>query len=513
LKPLFFDETDHAKKEKLKKEIGELIHELTNGKEIFDFEIYFSEVFHKKDGFDVVIANPPYVGEKGNKTLFRVIKAGPLRQYYQRKSDLFYFFFHLAINIAKTEGSVAFITTNYYPTATQAEILRKDFKRRSCIVKLINFNEVKIFDSALGQHNMITVLKKEQNGRAICQSCISNRAGCVSATILQDIMSGSDAQSNYWQIAQSDLYEGMSAYIRLAGSSENSTDPVQIILKKLQGLTSLLGSMCNVNQGILTGVDKIKPSHLETFPRSGLEKGAGVYVISIEERSQLDFDRTIFKPWFKNSDIRRYCTTTEPKEFVIYATRDIDLPKTSSVYRHFLSFENVIRGRNQDRGEMQAALKQGKWWAIFAARRDVDFEGPKIVSPQRSHKNTFAFNDSPWYASADVYYITPKDRSVGLKYVLALLNSKLYFVWLYFKGKRKGEMLELYQKPLSEIPIKRISPDEQKPFIKLVDRILAAKQRDAEADTSALEREIDELVYALYGLTPEEKALVQAAAK
>jgi len=55
------------------------------------------------------------------------------------------------------------------------------------------------------------------------------------------------------------------------------------------------------------------------------------------------------------------------------------------------------------------------------------------------------------------------------------------------------------------------------------DRILAAKQRDAGADTSALERELDELVYALYlpaprlrqagGLTPEEKALVQAAAK
>ena len=38
----------------------------------------------------------------------------------------------------------------------------------------------------------------------------------------------------------------------------------------------------------------------------------------------------------------------------------------------------------------------------------------------------------------------------------------------------------------------------------LVDRILAAKQRDAEADTSALEREIDQQVYALYGLTPEE---------
>ena len=47
----------------------------------------------------------------------------------------------------------------------------------------------------------------------------------------------------------------------------------------------------------------------------------------------------------------------------------------------------------------------------------------------------------------------------------------------------------------------------------LVDRILAAKQRDAEADTSALEREIDELVYALYGLTPEEIKIVEEASE
>ena len=53
----------------------------------------------------------------------------------------------------------------------------------------------------------------------------------------------------------------------------------------------------------------------------------------------------------------------------------------------------------------------------------------------------------------------------------------------------------------------------QKPVIKLVERITSAKQRDAGADVSALEREIDELVYAFYGLTEEEKALVQSTAK
>ena len=70
-------------------------------------------------------------------------------------------------------------------------------------------------------------------------------------------------------------------------------------------------------------------------------------------------------------------------------------------------------------------------------------------------------------------------------------------------------MLELCPKPVSEIPIKRIAPDEQKPFINLVDRILAAKQRDTEADTCALEREIDQLVYQLYDLTENEIAIVE----
>jgi len=43
----------------------------------------------------------------------------------------------------------------------------------------------------------------------------------------------------------------------------------------------------------------------------------------------------------------------------------------------------------------------------------------------------------------------------------------------------------------------------------LVKRILAAKQRDARADTSEMEQEIDRHVYALYGLTPEEIKIVE----
>ncbi|MDO9211682.1 MAG: hypothetical protein Q7V48_13175 [Deltaproteobacteria bacterium] len=72
-------------------------------------------------------------------------------------------------------------------------------------------------------------------------------------------------------------------------------------------------------------------------------------------------------------------------------------------------------------------------------------------------------------------------------------------------------MLELFQVPLSEIPVKCIDKDAQKPFINLIDQILSAKKRDPKADTAAWEREIDRLVYDLYGLTEEEIKLVELA--
>lgn len=46
----------------------------------------------------------------------------------------------------------------------------------------------------------------------------------------------------------------------------------------------------------------------------------------------------------------------------------------------------------------------------------------------------------------------------------------------------------------------------------LVNRILAAKKRDPNADMSALEAEIDQLVYWLYDLTPEQIAAVEPSA-
>lgn len=109
-----------------------------------------------------------------------------------------------------------------------------------------------------------------------------------------------------------------------------------------------------------------------------------------------------------------------------------------------------------------------------------------------------------------MYYISPKTEKVNLKFLLGVLNSKLMFFWLYWRGKRKGEMLELYQKPLTEIPIKLGSASQRDKTAALVDKVMAAKQKAQNADTSFLEREIDAFVYDIYGLTSEEITVVEA---
>ena len=229
LQQKFFNEQNRSSKKQLAQQIDRiewgLIEETLkeNGKEeaikklqeykrnkskpFFLWKLYFSEIFQRDNpGFDVVIANPPYVGEKGNTETFKDIKEGNLKEFYQGRMDLFYFFFHLGINITRDSGTIEFITTNYYITATQAKKLRQDFKKRTIIKKIVNFNELKIFESAKGQHNMITILEKGNDDNYFAETCITKRNRLASSEILQKIINWRDDKTEYFKIAQKYIY-------------------------------------------------------------------------------------------------------------------------------------------------------------------------------------------------------------------------------------------------------------------------------------------------------------------
>ncbi|MCL4386353.1 MAG: BREX-1 system adenine-specific DNA-methyltransferase PglX [Actinobacteria bacterium] len=107
LKKLYFDEINPNKKQELKDQINKLINEISNGKEDFDFEIYFSEVFQRKGGFDVVIANPPYGIKliKDNKTSLEI----KFIEWLSSNKNSAIYFIYLADSISQKKGVNSFI--------------------------------------------------------------------------------------------------------------------------------------------------------------------------------------------------------------------------------------------------------------------------------------------------------------------------------------------------------------------------------------------------------------------
>lgn len=541
LQPKFFNEINKKAKEELRQEIEriewEFIEETLKeegneesikklekykndkSKPFFLWKLYFSDVFRRKNpGFDVAILNPPYLGEDSHKEIFRPVAQGNLKEFYQGKMDYFYFFFHLALNICREDSQIAFITTNYYPTASGAEKLRKDFKKRVTIRRLINFNELRIFESAKGQHNMITILTKNKDDTVIARNCETKRTGLANPQILNSILMNNDEQTEYYEVPQSVLYEGKKDYIRLIGTKNEDSISHNILNKIEKESTDLLGNVCDVNQGVISGCDKLtkkligKLSNKENF-----ELKDGIFVFDLKNNRDLavlnsfnNDEKKLLKPFFKNSEVTRFWCNTEQKKLLLYLNNEIkSLNQYPNIKRHLLTFKEILDDR------LERYNEKYPWFNLHRSREQNIFESQKICVPYRSDVNSFAYNDIPWYCRSDCYIITKKNHEVNLKYLLAILNSKLYYIWLYHKGKRKGEKLELFQTPLSEIPIKQVNEEAKKPLLKLVNQILEItgdidypKNKNKKLKVRDLEKDIDNLVFDLYNLTSKEREFV-----
>jgi len=282
------------------------------------------------------------------------------------------------------------------------------------------------------------------------------------------------------------------------------------------GCVDLGGGSLGANGIYDPGVDRITKRHINKKLMSPEELGNGVYVLSQQEIEILNLtlvEQGHAKPYFKNSDIEQYYCNHTPTKYVLYLTRDMEIGNFPNLYKHVDFYRKVIDNRSRDRGEMQAALKMDKWWVIFAARNEKIFLSEKIVCPQRSDKNTFGYNDVSWYGGTDIYFITKRNPDVNLKFILAILNSSLYYLWFYYRGKRKGNNLELLYQPLSEVPIPNMDQKMIEQITAKIDEILSLKGLTASEERKTrkvnLVREIDQLIYGYFNLSDEEISIIE----
>ena len=476
LKPRYFDATDRKQKEKFKHEIDDLIHELTNGKEAFDFEIYFSEVMDRKrrGGFDVVIGNPPYVRHEAIKELKPALKAEGY-ECFDGVADLLVYFYERGVKLLRPGGTIALITSNKFYRAGYGEKLRGFLTRELTLHRLIDFGDAPVFEAIAYASILAGVRTAPAKDTSVLGYTWENEM--TFERIAQIVPERGQ------QIRQNELKpDGW----RLESPA------VLRLLEKLRRAGKPLGEYVKgrIYRGIVTGLN-------EAFVVDGATRA----MLIAEDKNSSE----IIKPWLRGRDVKRWNTT--PKDFwLCYVGWETKINQYPAIKKHLAGFRKELA----DRPEVKAG--RVPWFAMSRYASDYwqEFALPKIVVPAIAGGMEFAYDEAGYFLNNKASLAVPSDPF----YCLAILNSSVSF-WFAKQvfATKEGGFYDFEPRYCSQFPIPFVPSEQQRPVEKLVGRILSAKQRDAGADVGALEREIDELVYSLYGLTPGEIKIVKEASK
>lgn len=253
-------------------------------------------------------------------------------------------------------------------------------------------------------------------------------------------------------------------------------------------------------QTMIMSFQKTKPPKNYEFHFAKITTQTPIYEDAL---SLLKNEKILLKPIFESDNIQKYFVKRYNYFWVIYTNSSFKNPNSMDDYpnlkKHLDKFQNVITSDNKPYG-------------LHRARDEKFFTGsPRIVALRKCvGEPKFSYVDFDCYVSATFYVI--KTQRINVKYLTAILNSKLIAFWLKHKGKMQGNNYQIDKEPLLNIPIVTINSKNQKiadELINLVDEILKAKEQDKNANTQELENKINSLVYKLYNLTEDEIKIIE----
>ena len=451
----FFSTTDHDIKIDLSNKITELIHQITDGRETFDFKIYFSEVWHQKGGFDVAIGNPPYKSHdrisKDNKNAYKVAFDS-----YEPFADVYCYFFEKSIRILNTNGVVSLITSNSYLRANYGAPLRKIIANSCSIVNLINIDDYQLFSTAIVNTSIIVAQTKK----------LSRPAIVASGTI--------DASLDFVSFVE---LTGFSCQQRLF-----SEKPWRLIS---QDLIEILDKMAEEN---------VTLEHLNTKIRLGLATGSNnAFVINRSKREEIikadSKSVEIIKPVLRGRDIQRYYYKS-PENYILLTRNEIDVKgEYPAIFRYLDSLGEKFKKRGA----------RGKHWAnLRACSFFDDFKKPKIIWIELSDTGRFALCEEEIYLLNSAYFLIPPSKLIP-RYLLSILNSSLIHFYLIHTAETSGMgTSRWFNIHVKEFPMHIAKNDIQQIMGCIVDYCSLSTFKGLKLYAAFYDQLIDALVYELY---------------
>jgi len=466
-------------------------------KPFFLWRLYFSDVFSEKGGFDIVIGNPPYIKESENKDAFVRVKDSS--EYYKGKCDLWHIFGCKAIDLLRNGGFCSFIAQSNWVTNYGASILREKILNETKIINFIDFGNFKVFrdeERTIGIQTMIYLLKKiKEDDYSVNYSCVLNEK--MDYLKLNQFLMG--LIDTNWIRYPSRINKNLLNSSCIIFLEEN----VSTIIKKIKNNKNLFYiDKSETSHGIDILQDFINKKSRKTMILNGVfcEIGDGVFAISKKEINKLELSEKeineVLRPLYTTKELHKYYGNDQNENWILYinSQKKNELDRYPNIKKHLDLFKPIITSDNKPYG-------------LHRPRDEKFFEGEKLFSQRKCVEPTFTYTHFDCYVTRA--FISIQTKRINMKYLTAILNSKLTKFWLYHMGKIQGNLFQIDTDPLIETPIPKIPGEEQRPFVGLVDVILKKKEKGE--DTTAEEAEIDKLVYKLYALTDEEIVIIESS--
>ena len=451
--------------------------------------------------FDVVIGNLPYVALNKIKDI-NYANAG--FEVFEKTGDILALFIEKGLRLTAEGKYFSFIVSNSWLKTKYGEPLKR-FLEKNAQTEVLNFVGTQLFEDATVESCIVSAIRYP--------SVIPAQAGIQ----LDSRFHGNDESITITNIRNFTTQDASVDSIIEAIENCSDDDSGSLLMRKIESIGKPLKEWnISINRGITTGFNE-------------------AFVISTAKRDELvacdPKSAEIIKPVLRGRDVQKY-ETNWARQWTIrtFPSLKILISNYPAIQEYFESFGK----RLEQSGETGSRKKTSNAW--FETQDKIgywqDFEKPKIIWGEISDEPKFAYDDTQMYAEATTFIMTGEN----LKYLLAFLNSKLSKWYFERISTTTGMGTNRWKKfKLELLPI--AIAENETPFIKLVDEILETKskikeykvlldeavkadnfereiklKKEIEAFENRViecEKEIDKMVYELYGLSDDEIKIVE----
>ncbi len=446
--------------------------------DFFDAE----EMFGVKDGFDIIIGNPPYIRHQKIHHLKPALRE-QFGDFFTGMADVSVYFYKRAAELLADGGILIYISTNKFMRTGYGKNLRQFLTSEMSLKALLDFGGISVFEAAVDTCIVLVGkrLPEENHTLRVATLRVDSDTFNVQEAFRKQAFPQqiSHLSPEGWTLERPETLSLLETLQNTGTPLEQAVDG-QFYIGMITGYNDAFiidTATCQrlIAEDVKSG-EVIKPLFRGRDLRKWQTPASDLYLIAIASSANREW------PWSmaEDSEAERIFAETYP-----------------AIYQHLLVHREKLIPRDN----------QGKfYWELRACAYYADFEKPKIVYRRIAKSLDASYDTRGTFGIGTIYFIPTADLSL-----LAILNSTL-FDW-YAKHKFyahndpwAGGGLEFLTQYMENAPIADRNSEQKAQLSRWVEQILADPTGDA---VPALEHAIDELVYEVYGLTDAEIALIK----